>query len=805
MSAAMNGKKLEKDFEKDFAKGQKKVFYGILKDALKEQHRKAGFVLGLFGVFVLLFGAVSLYRHELGFWVGEETHALALAPGKANREKAAEAGLAWLVEHAPREGEWHVRLPSERDPVPHVAVVAPEDVHDHHHWRFMPFDVEKGEPVRARETVGGDFLYRLHVDLFGMGRTGRVVVALGTLFMLGLVVSGIVLRRGFFRHLFNRPKGRTALFEWHCVLGSSLVPFAVIIMLSGLVLSAQSFLPRTLFPHYQDNRRAFVVESKGIRKHADPLEARAMYPGEQGRLHAQLHHLMDVTERRWEGVGAGSLTFRFEDGEIHDMVATQARGTLLTRRAGPERLVCHVENGRIVSEARGQEPGVVASLWYAFQALHLGRFASPATRLVLFASALMLAGMTAAGLLWRERRLGEGYAATLSGHLASSFTTLAVTGLPLAMGAHLCAARLLPAELGARVGLEMAAFFVPFFGSLVHALARGGRGFAGQRLARFEQALAGAVFFGILSLVAFFGTNPGPMSSLSEGIPVIFGTAMAFLCAFVGLAFHARNMWAQVRVEALAGYKSLPLRVLSVFSRRAGHKRMNEAAGNMADSGPVRNRPGLGEEQGNAMPLALKRKMTMEMAMKASEDASARDREAGEEAGEEGRDANSNANRDAKLGSLGPANALNGLKTRLWQVLGKAGKARKGSPASHCDSLADNQDRANSAGMKPEEAMSLAGEDRTGEDRERTAPVEPSPRARKDTEKDKDGLAGIDFGTASGIDASQNLEAGDGPMRKEDGPDPVLELVGGPVPADKERSWPPTERNGKGKRAREER
>ena len=171
--------------------------------ALREQHAKAGLILGWFGFFVFLLGAISLYRIELTFWAQEETHSAALAPMRENRALAAMAGLELAEKIGPREGVWHIALPTERNPVPSLAIVSPEDMHDHHHWIFRSFDAQRGELIDTRETCGGNFLYRLHVDLFGLGPMGRRVVAFGALCMLAVLFSGVLLRRNFFSRLFS--------------------------------------------------------------------------------------------------------------------------------------------------------------------------------------------------------------------------------------------------------------------------------------------------------------------------------------------------------------------------------------------------------------------------------------------------------------------------------------------------------------------------------------------------------------------------------------------------------------------------
>lgn len=521
--------------------------------ALREQHAKAGLILGWFGFFVFVLGAISLYRHELTFWAQTETHRAALAPDRENRALAARAGLELAKKTGSPEGVWLIALPTERNPVPSLALVQPGDMHDHHHWAFKSFDAGTGEFLTARETCGGNFLYRLHVDLFGLGPAGRKLVAFLALCMLAVLLSGVFLRKNLVSRMFSLGKsGARMWYEGHCVGAGATLPFAALFIVSGLVLASQSFLPATLFPHYREDRRSFVVESKGIRTTPDAFEARAIYAagsGQGDRVRERLERLLLVAEKRWDS-GPGLVSFRFEDHRLAEIEASEARGTLFGRRTAGERLTASMESGDIVTKPRGREPGVVATLWYAASALHLGRFADPFTRLFMCLSALCVAGSLAMGLVLRERK---GRAAVRGP--ASAITTWMVIGLPTAMAGHLLATRLLDPGLAARPGLEKAVFFAIWGASLVHALLRD------SHVARFEQLVLASVATALLTLQAMFGQDPGPLQALFSGLPVLFGTALMFLAATIVAIFCTFREWERVRREALARYTSLPGRL----------------------------------------------------------------------------------------------------------------------------------------------------------------------------------------------------------------------------------------------------
>lgn len=148
-----------------------------------------------------------------------------------------------------------------------------------------------------------------------------------------------------------------------------------------------------------------------------------------------------------------------------------------------------MDRGEVLDPRTETPPSFIRSVWYAASALHLGRFAAPLPRALLFLSGLLSAGMMAAGLLlWekaRERKTGD---SVPKGVYAAN--TAVIAGLPLSVAAYFWMNRLLDADLPQRATWESLTFFFTWACCLTHAWARDKPAGRGEQLAAAGLALA---------------------------------------------------------------------------------------------------------------------------------------------------------------------------------------------------------------------------------------------------------------------------------------------------------------------------
>ena len=145
--------------------------------------------------------------------------------------------------------------------------------------------------------------------------------------------------------------------------------------------------------------------------------------------------------------------------------------------------------------------------------IHLGRFADPALRWLLFLSGVVGTVMAGSGLvLWVVKRLPERrkLGRTPRGHrLVEVLNIGAVAGLSVATAAYFFANRLLPVDIAQRADMEIRCFFIAWALCLLHGLLRP------HRRAWLEQLWLAALAFGALPLLnAATGGTPLPAAML---------------------------------------------------------------------------------------------------------------------------------------------------------------------------------------------------------------------------------------------------------------------------------------------------
>jgi uncharacterized iron-regulated membrane protein len=120
----------------------------------------------------------------------------------AGRVEAITAATRWLATNAPKSTGWYLTAPDDRA----NNVEATYDSGGDYVARAL--DPVSGAPV-ARETLGGEFFYRLHFELELPYPWGRWLASIAALTMLVALVTGIIAHR-------RRGRGSTGTMRSAC-------------------------------------------------------------------------------------------------------------------------------------------------------------------------------------------------------------------------------------------------------------------------------------------------------------------------------------------------------------------------------------------------------------------------------------------------------------------------------------------------------------------------------------------------------------------------------------------------------------
>lgn len=515
-----------------------------LRQSMAWLHTWTGLLAGWILFLVFCTGTASYYKDEITLWMKPEVHqsmTRQVAPAAATAN-----AVAFLEQRAPKSDRWIITLPSEREPTlrtmwaPPPADPARQGEQRPRRARFgnATLDPATGEELAAaRDTRGGEFLYRMHFDLHYMPVIwSRWIVGICAMFMLVAILSGIVTHKRIFKDFFTfRPaKGQRSWLDAHNASAVLALPYHLMITYTGIVTLMFLYMPWGVKAVYQDERDKFFTE----------LRQDVAIDPKASRVPAALTPLQPLLAQATAAWGEGGV------GRIVVSHPKQTNAAVaLYRRDGKQMsvdqpaMVFDGVTGALVSPPE-QAAAPAAQTQGVMIGLHAARFSSAALRALFFVAGLAGCAMVATGLiLWavKERQkyakaLAKGGRVGFGLRLVDGLNLGAIAGVPIAIAAYFWSNRLLPVELAERPAMEAAWFFGAWGTAAVLAMARPSR-----RMWQILLAVGGVLFAG-LPLLNMFTTESHLGYSLSHGLLQIAGFDLVVLVIGIGLLFAAKRM-----------------------------------------------------------------------------------------------------------------------------------------------------------------------------------------------------------------------------------------------------------------------
>ncbi|WP_232631914.1 PepSY-associated TM helix domain-containing protein [Methylobacterium sp. Leaf118] len=515
---------------------------GSVRQSMAWLHTWSGLVVGWVLLAIFVTGTASYYRADISRWMRPELmQAAPVAP--ADLPAAAERAVAYLETHAPKARTWFIGLPQPDHPVLDLF------------WRTRPgeppgratLDPRTGGEARARETMGGDFLYRFHFELHMPPLWGRWVVGVCAMIMLIALISGIVTHKRIFVDFFTfrRDKApRRSFLDAHNVTGVLALPFHLMITYTGLVTLALMYMPWGVTVAYEGDRQAFFAESGQITAPRPPAGRPAALAPIGPMVERALQTVPETLERLTivnQGDANATVVAVFEEphGLSHEHPQVAFDGV----------------SGAVIEVLRGGlQPA--AKTFTTMVGLHEAHFAGPALRALFFLCGVMGSAMVATGLvLWSLARLPKAEARPFPGlRLVQALNIGSVAGLPAAVAVYFLANRLLPVGLADRSAWEIRAFFAAWIAVALLALARPQR--------RAWRAGLGGVAVLCLAVVgadlATIEAHPLRRPSGGEALFLWFDGALLALAALFAFAARKVSTYQAPRRAEPAREASLP-------------------------------------------------------------------------------------------------------------------------------------------------------------------------------------------------------------------------------------------------------
>ncbi|MFJ1255052.1 PepSY-associated TM helix domain-containing protein [Cupriavidus sp. CuC1] len=525
-----------------------------LRQSMAWLHSWSGLLVCWVLVLVFCAGTASYFKDEITLWMKPELHRSAAT--QVASAKAASRAVAFLQRNAADSPRWFIDLPDERNPVVNVLWMrlpgAPASGIGGGRGRFesRTLDPATGTFLQSvRDTRGGEFLYRLHFDLYFMQAIwARWIIGFCAMFMLVAILSGVITHRRIFQDFFTfRPrKGQRSWLDAHNATAVLALPFHLMITYTGLVTLMFMYMPWGIQTAYQGNQQAFNNEAFGRAPQGKPSgQAAPLTP---------LAPLVEQAMRHWDGAQPSRVAITLA-GDANATI-TVSRGTEGSLSANAPSMRFNGVTGALVATT-GDAPAAANQTRGVMVGLHEAHFAGPLLRALFFVSGLAGCVMVATGaLLWgvktrqgQAKALAAGARPSFGLRLVDALNIGAIAGLPIAFATYFWANRLLPVGMAHRPDAEIHAFFIAWAAAAVLAQVRPTRGMWRVQL------WAGALMLAAIPVLNAFTTQShlGVTLLQGQGPAAVAGFDLTVLGLGIALGAAAHVLGRRTKARAPAG------------------------------------------------------------------------------------------------------------------------------------------------------------------------------------------------------------------------------------------------------------
>ncbi|GGC01402.1 membrane protein [Oxalicibacterium flavum] len=521
-------------------------------------HTWSGLLVCWILLLVFSAGTAAYYRDEVSLWMKPELHEAAMTPVPV--EVAIEKAVHVLERDAAGVPRWFISAPSERNPSVSVGWFTPPPPGEKGRGKFESRELNPatGEELgEARDTRGGDFLYRLHFDLHYMPAVwARWIVGFCAMFMLAAIISGVITHKRIFKDFFTfRPKkGQRSWLDAHNAVAVLALPYHLMITYTGLITLMFLYMPIGAQVAYNGDEKTFFAEVFPNAENKKPAGVAVPL--------APLGPMIAQAQKHWGGGEVDRITVNN---------AGDANATVnISRQLGPKlsylRQAVQFDgaSGALIATT-GDTPSGAAESRGVLMGLHIAHFADSWLRFLFFLCGLAGCAMVATGaLLWAVKKRQE-YAKVLAKggrigfglRLVEALNIGAIAGLPIAYASYFWANRLLPVGIDKRPETEIASFFIAWAVVALLAQIRPTRG-----MWQIMLGIGGAMFVGLpllnvfttdshLGITLLQGKGPWPVVGF-DLFALVFGIALFYAVRHLQKKKSAMKPVAKARPQTAA-------------------------------------------------------------------------------------------------------------------------------------------------------------------------------------------------------------------------------------------------------------
>ncbi len=213
------------------SQAQKREFTGVM----RAFHSWSGILFGWLLYTVFVTGTLTVFDGEISQWMQPELLEFSLRGPDFNRVESLLADLS----SQPGQADAEAFSPT---------LIQPVKLQSNRTFAGQMIDPRTGEMVILRDTQGGDFFYHFHHGLL-LGVPGAWIVSLGGIAMIVSLGTGVGIHRHGLKEVMLakvRPVPHRALAKSHDAIGILALPFAVMITVTGVMISWSIYLPAAI-------------------------------------------------------------------------------------------------------------------------------------------------------------------------------------------------------------------------------------------------------------------------------------------------------------------------------------------------------------------------------------------------------------------------------------------------------------------------------------------------------------------------------------------------------------------------------
>ena len=416
-------------------------------------HSWVGLLVGwlLFSIFLL--GSISYYREDITAWMQPDYQHINVDPSQT-----VSSALVYLQQNAPTAKYWYIQPASQNTPINTIYWQQTDGT-----FNSKQLHPNTGKELNLLPTQGGDFLYYLHFQLFGIPvLIGRLIVSALAIIMLVALISGIITHKKIFIDFFTLRafKGQRSWLDFHNVVSVIALPFFLTITFTGLAILFYVYFPSNIQKYYPNN----IYDIFDELRNKPALVQKPIQPQKMLTAQAIQQHIT----QQWQHAELDSLEIKAPNTNNAIVTVKQKLDHSIT--LAPAQLTFSAVTGQALTDL--QNPSAVTTLYNSMYGLHMAPFAQPIIRLGLFFSGILGCLMIASGLLlWSLKRQIQKSTYSLGYYMVDRLNVSTFVGLPIAILGYFYTNRLFTVFYPHLPNYEIHVFFIIWlsclFGSLV--------------------------------------------------------------------------------------------------------------------------------------------------------------------------------------------------------------------------------------------------------------------------------------------------------------------------------------------------